>query len=545
MKKTMKILALVLAALMMMSLLAACGGGESGGSNTPAQSPASSAPAPAASPDVGGGLVGAVATEGAKYKEDITIIVDTQPSTLNRFLAGSNDNTARWSMVMFSDRLIDNVGGEFVPMLATEWSTDDYKTFTFKLRDDVVFHNGEKFTADDVVYTWERAREAVGTEVYDNIGRGLDKIEAVSDTEVKITLSDVDVDDFIKVSVPSAGIANRKAGEADAENGDLVGTGPWVVKNFLSGQSVELTRNDNYWGEIPKTKNIKLLCIGEQGTRMLMLENGEVEVAFGTNFYSDYPVLENDDRFQAFPYIANNPAYIGFNMNDPVTGDLNFRKAVISCIDRETMAAVSRSGYAIPILDKGNFWGYQTLYENTDIPVIPYDLEAAKEYLAKSNYNGEEVSILCALDNFLSDAPLLQEQLIKIGVNAVVKQVDLPTIRAMTAYDNNSAQIIAHTGNWTLDPSCVLGWYGVGGANNKASYHNEEVCKLIEEAATMTDTAQREAAYKRIQELAAEDLPFVATYYIQHVIGALQGVGGIRLESTTYHNLSYVYMIEE
>ena len=171
--KKVKCILSVLLALVMVFGLAACG-------NTPANNtPANNTPANNGS------------SAEPKYKEEITVVMESAVPTTDRFKAGTETTVAQRLWLVLFDRLIDKVDGKFVPMLATEWHTDDSKVFTFKLRDDVVFHNGEKFKADDVVYTYERAKTAVGANIYSLFARYIDKIEAVSDYELKITLNAV------------------------------------------------------------------------------------------------------------------------------------------------------------------------------------------------------------------------------------------------------------------------------------------------------------------------------------------------------------------
>lgn len=535
MKKTKRVLSLVVALIMLIGMLAGCADTSA---PTDPSSPASSQPSGG-----GQGQTGPVGDD-VKYKEEITMILITGFATINRFLPGSSSNTMLWCYNVMLDHLVHEVDGEYIPWLATEWHTDDWKVFTFKLRDDVYFHNGEHLTADDVVFTFEYAAEAVGSDPYDNIGRDLEKIEAISDFEVKITLKEVNVDYLSNLDAASSGIANRKACEADLESGSMIGTGPWAVESFISGESIGFARNDNYWGELPKTKKLTFLYVAEQSARIIMLENREVELAWETNFFSDYPYIESSDQFEAFSVVANNPVYLAFNMNDPICGDINFRKAIASVLDRETYAAVSRSGYAIPVTN-GTFWGYETEFADDSIPLIPYDLEKAEEYLALSPYNGEEIVLTCALPNCVSDAQLLQEELKKIGVNIKVNQTDIVGLASAATYSNNTTQMIIHTGNWNVAANTVKSFYYPGAALNRASYLNTEIAELLDTSGSIVDKAERESVYKEIQQLAAEDIPFIGLYYLRHICGGLKGVGGLDLRANMSHRLAYVYMIEE
>lgn len=524
--KKVKCILSVLLALVMVFGLAACG-------NTPANNtPANNTPANNGS------------SAEPKYKEEITVVMESAVPTTDRFKAGTETTVAQRLWLVLFDRLIDKVDGKFVPMLATEWHTDDSKVFTFKLRDDVVFHNGEKFKADDVVYTYERAKTAVGANIYSLFARYIDKIEAVSDYELKITLNAVNVEFLDVLTLPYASVLNRKACEDDPEKGLGIGTGPWVLKEFVSGEYSKMERNENYWGEKPKTKKLTFQTVKEQATRMLKLETEEAQAAFGTSYTADYPTLESDDRFVAFPIVLKNMLYFSFNMTDPITSDLNFRKAVASVIDRQKLVQKSLNGYGIPYTD-GTYWPMDVEFRNNDIPIIPLDIEKAKEYLAQSSYKGEEVTISASSANCVSDAQVLQEALVAIGVNATVNKTDGPGLVALSPYDNNKSMIIANLFSWPLGPGSIAGAYMPGSGDNRASYNNPKVAELLEKAQVETNDAEREKIYKEIQALEAEDIPYIGLYARKDLLGALKGVDGVRLSPDGFHRLAYIYMVEK
>ena len=542
MKNTKRIICLLLGVVLCFGLLAACGGGDdaqqpSGGdtqqpSNTPEMS------------DQGSMNIGSddEITEETKFKEDLTIIIDNNKiGTIDPFNAGANSNTTKWALNMNFDRLFDEQNGEYVPELVTEWHTEDWQHFNLKLREGVKFHNGEVFTADDVVYTWERAVAGAG-DAFDRFS-AVESIEVVNDYEININLKAVNVDFLFNMSRPHVGIVNREACEADPENGVWIGTGPWVVSEFVSNDYVKYTRNEEYWGELPKTKTITLKYVAEEASRLIMLENKEVEAAFSIN-PTDFPYLESEDMFEFYTYTVNNCYYVAFNMNDPITGDINFRKAVASAIGYDDIVQVSRFGYAIASRD-GTFWGYNTEFRNSDIERIPYDIEKAKEYLAASSYDGSEVEIVTCFSDQLLGAQALQEQLKPVGINIKIYQTDAPGISSYAVYKDNKAQMICYTGTWNTVASSVRPYYYPGGSANRASYNNPEITELLDLAPTQTDAAEREATYKKIQEIAAQDIPFVTIYNINHGIGALKGVGGMILKSGADHDLSYTYMIVE
>lgn len=539
MKAMKKIISLILGVVLCLGLLAACGGGST---TTP-----SAAPSATPSSDFTGNeqmtVTGGEVTEDTKFKEHLTVIIDNNKiGSIDPFNAGASSNTTRWALNLSLDRLVAYFNGEYTPELATEWHTEDYQHFNFKLRDDVNFHNGENLTADDVVYTVERAKAAVGAMSNSWLGT-VDTVEVVNDYEINITLAKPNVDFLFNLTQAHAGIVNREACEADAEKGFMIGSGPWVVTGFVSNDYVDYTRNEEYWGELPKTKELTLKFVAEEASRLIMLENKEVEVAFSINPV-DFPYLEEDDRFDTYSYTVNNNFYVGFNMNDPICGDVNFRKAVAHVIKYDDIVEISRHGYATASRD-GTFWGFATEFRNDKIERIPYDIEKAKEYLAKSSYDGSEVEIVTAFPDQLLGAQALQEQLTTIGVKTKIFQTDAPGISSYAKYQDNQCQMICYTGTWNTPASSVRTYYYTGAAANRTSYNNPAINELIDKAAAILDPVERGEVYKQIQAMAAEDIPFVTLYNITHVVGCLKGVAGMTLDAGAGHDLSYVYMVEE
>ena len=545
MKRTKKQLALILAVAMCAALLAACGNGGGG-----------STPAPTQPQPPGQGNVqetGAPAPNNpvepppadAIYAEEITIIIsNNRISVLDPSNPATTADTVTWSHNAFYDRLFeidnDNIG-EYKNGLATSYDTDDMQHVTFHLRDDVYFHNGEKLTAHDVAFTIDRAKESPGTTIFDRLNK-IESYVIVNDHTITFNYSNVNVDFVAELSTPACGILSAKAVADDSVDGYLIGTGPWIVDEFVPDDYVKFVRNDNYWGELPITKGLTFKFIAEEATRLAMLENGDVQVAFAINPI-DFPYLESStDKFDTYSWIVNNVGYLAFNMTDPLMSDINFRKAVASAINRTDMILTGRNGYGVEP-NHGSFWGFGTEFKNTDIPLMPYDVDAAREYLAQSNYDGSTVKIWAAIVDFIKMAEVLQQQLLLIGINAEIEQTDTVGMAAATRWGENVTHMVLHTGTWLVPASSGYIYFAPGGSNNRAGYLNQDVVDLFLSASATVDVGEREAMYRRIQEIVAEDFVYLTVLNLRHVAGTLKGVGGLSLNQSSNHNLSYVFQV--
>lgn len=546
MKRT---LAILLAAILLIGCLAGCGGK----SDTPAK-PVNDGSGSGTNKDVAktdmevgdanvevGVKVDKENTD-VKYKDTIKVIVDnTQMSVIDptHSLAGGQGTIMNDCCVF--DTLVANDNGTIVPDLATSWDIVDNKDFTFHLRDDVKFHNGEPFTADDVLFTYEHAMEQMSGTAFTRFSY-VDTVEVKDDHTVTFHLKAPNSDFLLYLYAPNLSIMNRDAVEADPENGVYVGTGAWIVDEFVANEYSKLKVNENYWGEVPVTKNLTFMKVNEEATRYMMLMNDEVDVAFGCS-PADFNSIRDDPDFELYTYVIVNMFYVGFNLQDPLMSDINFRKCVSCLINRDATINGSRYGYA-KASPSGAFWGYSTLYRNMDLPLQGYDVEKAKEYLAASSYNGEEVELSC-WNVGAEMAQMLQAELMQIGVNAVIFQSDNAGFGAHTKFGASEGQIIVNGGNWNNYPSSAAPFYSDGASTNKANYVDPEIVKLFDTAISTTDEAEKEQCYKEIQRISYENVMYIPTISIQHGVGAAKDVGGIILTEENAHDLSHVFRVVE
>jgi len=534
MKKNRRIIALLVGLIMCLSLLAACGNDGTGSdSSDPGQ--VSTPGGDLTSPPPGGGLTAPPPPdEIVSFADHMEVILDNNNiAVINPFSPASASTPTQWAFRMIYDRLIvrDNETGEILPELATRWETTDAWTYTFWLREDVYFHNGDKFTARDVENTILLSREAPGTRSHD-AWRPVETINVVNDYQIQLVLNAVNVDFPFLISTPPGSIVNRRAIEANPETGPWVGTGAYTVTGFVTNDSVTFERNDNYWGDAPLTRSQSWRFIPEMGARTIMMQNGESDICHAINA-EDVIFFQNDpDRFNIVSVVLNAPHTVMFNMEDPLMADRNFRMAVAHAMNGEELAIFAAGDWSKPDTT-GTVWGYATEFRNNDIPMLEHDLAKAKAYLDASIYNGETVVISTAILTFIRASQALQTQLAAIGINIEINQMDPPSLFASTAWGNNSAQMIFFSPGFTLSAISARDNYIPGGVNNRGMYNNPTVTEMFDRASTMTDANARRALYMDIQRIIAEDPPYVNAFWRILPIVAANGVGGVSVNSDT------------
>ena len=549
MKQSKRIIALILSLVMCMAIFAACGEKAStetpGASNTGSANPSQGGNDPT-TPDAPGGDLEAPPPTGdnVKFVDHIEVISDSTPiGVLCPFAAAGTGSSTNWVYGMIYDTLIKmEQDGTIIPNLATSWATEDYQTYTFELRDDVYWHNGDKFTAQDVIWTQETAVASPGGFPSWDYWKRIAKVTAIDDYTIEVVTNSVNVDFYYGLSVMYCGIVNGNAIAADDEKGWWVGTGAYKVKGFSSKDYVEFERNDNYWGPVPLTKTQTWRFIPEMATRTIMLQNGEADICFELSS-NDMDVFRDNKDFILFKSGTLNPISLNMNQSDPLMSDPNFKQAVLYALDREEIGLFANGELALPVPD-GALWGRTTIHRNTDIPIITQDIEKSKEYLAASSYNNETVIITAAINYNIRAAEAIQQQLAKVGIKTEVNQLDTAGFTSATTWAENKTQMNIWANMLGLSPFGFLNSFLQGAAHNRAKLVNDELETLLQKMYTMTDDAERDASWKRAQEIVFEEVATTTLFYRAGALVGRAGTGGIGLPPSALYDLRYMYIVE-
>lgn len=539
MKKTVKILSIVLALVLVVGLFAACGG------DAGTDEPVNDEPVVTMNTEDGGGmdLSGGEITEETKFKDDLTMAIGdfatSNPLNPAFILAGCNGIvTMVWDSLLRRDADLVNQ-----PCLATEVTTEDYITWHVKLREGVKWHDGGDFTAADVEFTFDYIMSTPGAVAQQKWGC-IDHCEIFDDHTMDIVLKYPNVDfDTYMVEPLCSGIYSKAAVEADPENGMMIGTGPWVYEEAIPGNYLKLSANENYWGEKVNAKTLTMKVVLEQSVITMMFLNGELDWCGAT--VDELPNFEGVEGIEQVTYVTSNTLYLAFNMCNPLMSDINFRKAVAHAIDPEVCTQVCSQGYAVTH-DSAAYWGGRTDYKNPNLPFWEQDLDKAKEYLAASAYNGETVQIMASIPGFtIPVAEVFQEQLEAIGMVVEVDQPDNASLTARTLPGEAGWHMMINSGPWNnLASSCDL-FFMKGMFANKANWENPRVQELLVQAGGTPNGPEREALYFEIQEICAEEIPFIGINNGQAFSFRYEGVGGMIYFADGYPDYSHVYRIIE
>ncbi|MFM2278281.1 MAG: hypothetical protein RLZZ444_512 [Pseudomonadota bacterium] len=395
--------------------------------------------------------------------------------------------------------------GTILPALATSWKQKG-AVWTFKLRPDVKFHNGQAFTAEDVKASLERSLKLAQGQSY--LVGDIKEIRIIDPLTVEIETQKTNVflaGNLTHVEIYSA--ADIKANEADGgekffgENAN--GTGAYQFVKWDRGAQIELMRNKNWWGKFAENPYDRIIdrFVTEASTRARGLESGEFDLA-------NYVPLDESLRISGtsgFHKVEGNylwawPA-LYLNTKLAPTDNADVRRALIKAFD---FSAMNQYFQNLAITPRGPLPDWFPESPERELPVIAQDLEAAKAALAKSGLS--DVTLKCVIPagfaEFSFAATVFQASAAQIGINVQVEQA--PFAEALTAMKNNTSNCFT-VGNANVAPNDPTKFFSAhfvtGGFFNTANYSNPELDSLIAELPSIPDPAQRYAAVKKAAEL--------------------------------------------
>ncbi len=443
------------------------------------------------------------------------------------------------------DRLVDievdaDGTSRIVPSLADSWDiSDDGLEYTFHLRQDVAFHNGNAFTAEDVEYTFHRMLTepgAINAEFIDQV-KGSDELlagtadtleglEVVDDYTVKMTLKEPYAAFLACISSPGVSIYDSEATPAAGDQFGLdpsvtVGTGPFRFTSWTLNDQLVISKYDGYWKGASALPGVVFKIIPDTETQTMMFENGELDI-----LDLDY-VADAMDRFtETYPdQIVSTPrvgiTYLTMNHNIEPFGNVNVRKAVQMAIDKQVILDALYGGRGQ--VENGIF-PHGLIAFNPNQPQIEYNPEEAKLLLAEAGY-ADGFTMELAADSSASDTvtmalEIIKDQLAEVGINAEIKNYDEST----WLETRKSGSLGSFLATWTADfndPDNFI--YTFFGNTEKTTvrsinYADTAIMDRVAAARGIVNEADRIAEYNALEEkLIHEDAAWAPMYSRTHL----------------------------
>ncbi len=433
-----------------------------------------------------------------------------------------------------TDRLVkvDRNTGDVLPSLATEWEWVDDTHCKFTLRDDVLMSDGTPLVADDVVYsvnTWMEYSPNSYT------GRFIADVSSDDEHTVTIGVNTVAPDFLNMLSWANFGIfsedeINALGGMEAADKNPVFGSGKYRFKEWVSGQTITLERNEEYWDPdyAGYFKTIRFNFTNDAAARAMAVQSGDSQVAY------DMPVsmastFKGNDSVNLIAHTFGQNTRLWYNMgpNAGATADIRVRQAIDKALNFEAIAMVGTAGFGKEVHgyfpEESKF--YNEIFTADERAV---DIEGAKALLEEAGYgDGLDLSIVGMQDQ-AAIFTVIQENLRQIGINLTINVVDTPQF---VQQSNEGTYDLIHVGDlvdaryptiFTFFKEMSINTFCIGGAKWTTPEIEAAIDKLIQEP----DEAVAKEDAKALEEMLKAEMPYSNTYPEMHAALTAKDIKG-------------------
>jgi peptide/nickel transport system substrate-binding protein len=475
-------------------------------------------------------VAGCARTSSSTQPAVVTVALDQNPDSLDPRI-GQNAASQHLAELLFNSLVRKNDKTELVPDLALRWEMPDPITYVFHLRDDVRFHDGRPLTSKDVRYTFRSMLD--GTVPTTKAGHPYNliaSIEAPDPYTIVFKLKETYASFLWNLAAGVIGIVPDGAGRDFALH--LVGSGPFKLVRYIQDQDAVVERNDSYFGQKAVVSGLRFRIIPEEIVTALELRKGSIDIALNVLAPDMVEVLKHDPKLSVMESAGSNYQYLAFNLTDSVFRDVRVRQAFAYGIDREQIIKYlwrNQARQAVTILPPNN-WAY-----NGQVRTYPYDPRRARELLREAGYEHLTFTYRTNNDNDTArqTASVLQQQLRQIGVTMQIQGNEFATFFADVISGNFQVYSLRWLGA-NNDPDIFNAVFHSKSVPpngfNRGHYSNPRVDDLVEFARREVDLEKRKYAYREIQRIVAEDLPYISLFYMDNVCVYTKRIEGIRLD---------------
>jgi len=456
--------------------------------------------------------------------------VSLDPHTNSNFSALQGYEHVYESLTMYDQKM--NV----VPCLAQKWDiTNGGKTYTFHLRPNVKFHNGQPVTADDVKYSIDRVLDPKTASPWISWLSAIKETKVVDPLTVQMNL-DAPYPDLLGsfAGLRASGIMPKGFAERENLKIKAIGTGPFKLVEYVPQDHITYVRNGDYWNQpLPYLDGMTFKVLTEENARLAALRAGQIQYAALSaqgaaqlQNAAGITVLKAPNAWVSLHYI---------NVSKKPLDDARVRRALRMAVDTGEVIQKAAYGAAVPSGPIPTGYGDWSLDPRT-LPYLKADVDGARKLLAEAGYpnGGFTVEMSCSpqYPEFVASTLVVQESLRRLNVTANVVQMEWGAFvaahnRELQTGGKEGGVIFASANTFRPGPDgYIYPYFATKGTLNDGGYRNPKLDPLMTEARAISNHDQRRSLYVQIQRTLLEESPnwwWYAKYNIEALSTKLQG----------------------
>ena len=449
----------------------------------------------------------------AALAETLTIAVPVNINTLDPHNSATFPTDLSLASHIYTSLLTRGPDLKLAPAAAESWEVVDDNTWRFKLRDGITFSNGEPLDAEAVKWNMERVLDESNNLRVRPWLTLVDAVEVIDPLTVEFHTSApfpalADQVSFFFIVPPTW------AGEHDLAT-EALGSGPYELESFTSGDSAVLKLRDDYWGEAPDFDEVVFRVMPEDSSRVAALLSGDVD--FITAFPpSDVARLEGNGGIHASAVASTRFMYIKYNtLRAPLQDQPDVWRALNYAVDKNLIQAQLWGGLGEVAKCHPLSLAYFGYNDSTPVS-YDYDPEKARELLAKAGYaNGLEIELEVPTGRYIQSTDIAQivaAQLAEVGVTVKITEMEFGRWMDKARVQKDMGDTAYMGMAWpTLDADGLLSlWLSDG---DQAYYNNPDFDKLVLEARSTVDVAKRLDLYKQATDILCEAPPYISMFF--------------------------------
>jgi peptide/nickel transport system substrate-binding protein len=492
----------------------------------PAAPQATTAPAPAATPAAASQPTQAPASQGqARRGGTLRVGLDVDADTLDPRLT-KNTSGFRVKELAFNGLVAINPDYSAAPDLAEKWENPDDKTWVFHIRQGVKFHDNSNLTANDVKYTYESVLDQSFNSPARAFYLSVASVEAVDPNTVKFTLKDPFAPflSYMDLAiVPQASASKSDFGTKP------IGTGPFKVDTWNTGDSIEFSAFDGFYGGRANLDRVRVRVVPDNSARVVALESGDLDFVQSPLSPQDVSRIQSAgglklkvDRTPAAGY-----TYVNLNTADPILSDKNVRQALSHLVNKQQIIDTIYKGIGQPANGPivPGMWAY-----SPDIMSYDYNPDKAKQLLDDAGWkvggdgirtkDGNRMSLVVRTHSEDPDRKqliqVLQSEFQNVGIDATTNTVEFPAL-FQDVQDGKYQVVVIGWLNLSDPDRATFRQFTIDGTANYGKYKNDQVDNLLKQARTTLDQTKAKQLYTDAVKQMVDDAPYIFVQYQEYI----------------------------